>query len=39
MLAIWLQKDVNATWKNLLEAIDSPAVDKLLERGDNNAGI
>ena len=26
MLAMWLQKDVNATWKKVLEVIDSPAV-------------
>ena len=30
MLAMWLQKDVNATWQKILEVIDSPAVvDKL----------
>ena len=30
MLAIWLQKDVNASWKILIEVIDSPAVAKML---------
>ena len=39
MLAMWLQKDVNATWKKLLEVIDSPAVlDTISAKSDHNAG-
>ena len=30
MLATWLQRDVNATWKKLFEVIDSPAITKML---------
>ena len=43
MLAMWLQKDVNATWQKLLEVIDSPAVVDQLSpipgKGEHNAGI